>query len=412
MSLRSDDLNSVGELYTENYFRQLVVAIEATPAFLGGLGELEDHGERGLVGETSLGAHCAVADRRERAFDEVGRAQMLPVLGGEVVEGEQRVAILDQALDRLVVFDAPGFDEGVERGERILLGLGHPNLLQRPLGFRLLALGQLVQDVGGLVHPAALAARLRPHFLDRLPEAERAVGDRELGRHRKPAPFEVEEQFPPGLRALAHAVDEADKFLLAFGRGADDDQQALRGVLEPGLHVDAVDPEVDVALGREIALAPARVLVRPGVLEPPDGRGREPAGILAEQCEQRLLEVAGGDALEVEDRDQHLEALRSARIGRQNRRRKADVLPPSPPRSRTRGHRTATGPMPVMISRSGRCPWRTSRRRPSSVSLSAWVLSKPQPRPRPPAPAALARHCVKPRSADRKMFLAGLVGKR
>jgi hypothetical protein len=37
--------------------------------------------------------------------------------------------------------------------------------------------------------------------------------------------------------------------------------------------------------------------------------------------------------------------------------------------------RTATGPMPVMISRSGRCPWRTSRWRPSSVSLSAWTLS-------------------------------------
>ena len=31
MSFRLDDLNSVGESYTENYFRQLVVAIEATP---------------------------------------------------------------------------------------------------------------------------------------------------------------------------------------------------------------------------------------------------------------------------------------------------------------------------------------------------------------------------------------------
>ena len=49
MSLRSDDLYTVGELYTENDFRQLVVAVEATPASLGGLGELEDHGERGLV---------------------------------------------------------------------------------------------------------------------------------------------------------------------------------------------------------------------------------------------------------------------------------------------------------------------------------------------------------------------------
>src|SRR4029077_7985874 len=110
----------------------------------------------------------------------------------------------------------------------------------------------------------------------------------------------------PRWRPLAHAVDESDKFLFAFGRGADDHQQALRGLLEPGLHMDAVDPEVNVAVGREITLAPTRMLVRPGLLEPPDGRGREPAGILAEQCDQRLLEITGGDALQVENRDQHL----------------------------------------------------------------------------------------------------------
>src|SRR5437870_219792 len=49
---------------------------------------------------------------------------------------------------------------------------------------------------------------------------------------------------------------------------------------------------------------------------------------------------------------------------------------PVPERSRTRGQRTATGPTPVTISRSGRWPWRTSRWRPSSVSLSAWQLSR------------------------------------
>src|SRR5262245_16310908 len=68
------------------------------------------------------------------------------------------------------------------------------------------------------------------------------------------------------------------------------------------------------------------MLLRPGFLESSDGRRRQPAGILAEQRDQRLLEVAGGDALEVEDRDQHLEALRSAGVGRQNRRREADAL--------------------------------------------------------------------------------------
>jgi len=64
------------------------VTIEATPAFLGGLGELEDHGERGLVRKTSFRAHGAVTHGRERAFDDVGRAQMFPVLGREVVEGQ------------------------------------------------------------------------------------------------------------------------------------------------------------------------------------------------------------------------------------------------------------------------------------------------------------------------------------
>jgi len=36
------------------------------------LDQLEDHGERCLVEKTSLGTHRAVADRRERAFDDIG----------------------------------------------------------------------------------------------------------------------------------------------------------------------------------------------------------------------------------------------------------------------------------------------------------------------------------------------------
>ncbi len=51
LSLRSDDLDSVFELYTEDDFRQQVVAAQTIPTFLGGLCQLEDHGEGGLVGE-------------------------------------------------------------------------------------------------------------------------------------------------------------------------------------------------------------------------------------------------------------------------------------------------------------------------------------------------------------------------
>src|SRR5436853_1516421 len=47
-----------------------------------------------------------MADGCEGALDRVGRAQVLPVLGGKIVEGEQHVAILGQTCDRLVVFRA------------------------------------------------------------------------------------------------------------------------------------------------------------------------------------------------------------------------------------------------------------------------------------------------------------------
>jgi hypothetical protein len=77
------------------------------------------------------------------------------------------------------------------------------------------------------------------------------------------------------------------------------------------------------------APTPAHMLLRPAILEPPDGRGREPAGVLAEQCDQGLVEIARRDALEIQDRDQHLEALRATRVGRQDRRPPAAGAPRS-----------------------------------------------------------------------------------
>jgi hypothetical protein len=65
LSLRSDNLDSIAELYTEDDFRQLVVAIEATPTSFGSLGELEDHGERGLVRERDILARLPISQIRE-----------------------------------------------------------------------------------------------------------------------------------------------------------------------------------------------------------------------------------------------------------------------------------------------------------------------------------------------------------
>ena len=64
-------------------------------------------------------------------------------------------------------------------------------------------------------------------LVERLPEAERAVADGQLGRDRQPARLEVDQQLPPALRALAHADLEADQFLLALRRRADQHQHAL-----------------------------------------------------------------------------------------------------------------------------------------------------------------------------------------
>ncbi len=69
---------------------------------------------------------------------------MLPVLGGEIVERQQCVAILGQALGGLLVFQLVGFEEDVEGGLGGDPGLCHPDLLQRPLGLRLRAHWQLV----------------------------------------------------------------------------------------------------------------------------------------------------------------------------------------------------------------------------------------------------------------------------
>ena len=276
-----DDLAPVGKLHTSNDLWQLVVAVKATPGLLRAFDQLEDHGERGPVREASLRADRPVSDGREGAFDRIRRTQVLPMFGREVVEGEQRVPVLLEAFGGLLVFDGIGLVEGVERRLGVLPRFGHPDVLQHALGPGLLALGQLVENVGGLMHPTSLLTGPRPDFADRLPEAERAISDGDLGRHRQTPALEIEQQRAPVVSALARAVDKAEQLLLTLGRGADDDQNALRLVLQTRLQVDAVGPDVDVALGRQVALAPSLVFVEPDVLEPRDGRGRQARTILA-----------------------------------------------------------------------------------------------------------------------------------
>jgi hypothetical protein len=69
------------------------------------------------------------------------------------------------------------------------------------------------------------------------------------------------------IAPLADAVREADKLPFAVRRRADDYQNALRVVLESRLQMDTIGPNVDVALGGQIARPPAYMLGGPDILE-------------------------------------------------------------------------------------------------------------------------------------------------
>lgn len=86
--------DSVDEWGSLDHVGEQLGAVQEPPAPLSGLHQLEDHGEARLSRAVSFGAAMPQSDRGERALDGIGRAQVTPVLGREVVEREQHVAVL------------------------------------------------------------------------------------------------------------------------------------------------------------------------------------------------------------------------------------------------------------------------------------------------------------------------------
>ncbi len=119
--------------------------------------------------------------------------------------------------------------------------------------------------------------------------------------------LEVAQHRQPGLGRLAIPGGEGEELLVAVAEGPDDHQQAGLLLLEAGLHVHAVGPDVHQLAVGEITCVPALVLDLPGGLEPRDRRGRE-WGARAEQTAQRELEVAKRQAVQVQLRQQRSQA--------------------------------------------------------------------------------------------------------
>src|SRR5690349_24770943 len=82
-----------------------MMAVEAAPTLLGRLRKLEDHGKCRSVRQAPLRAYGSMPHGGEGAFNGVAGPQVLPMLGREVVERQQGLAVLRQAVHRLVVLD-------------------------------------------------------------------------------------------------------------------------------------------------------------------------------------------------------------------------------------------------------------------------------------------------------------------
>ena len=159
------------------------------------------------------------------------------------------------------------------------------------------------------------------------------MADRQLRLLRQPPLLEIEEQFLPVLLALTEAVHDGDQFLPAFGRGPHEDEQALlliALVFQPHVDVNTVGPDVDELLAQEVTAVPFLVFLAPLLLETDDDFGTEALGVLAEQCLQGFGVIACRDTLQIEPRDQLLDAPALPQIGRQDRRREDHSLIDAP----------------------------------------------------------------------------------
>src|SRR5215212_11694751 len=88
---------AVAEVHALDHLGEALRAVQPAPVPLGRLGELEHHGQGGLTRQAALGLVGPQPDGSEGAFDRVAGPDVLPVLGGEVVEGEQALTVLAQA---------------------------------------------------------------------------------------------------------------------------------------------------------------------------------------------------------------------------------------------------------------------------------------------------------------------------
>jgi hypothetical protein len=123
------DLDAVAADDAPDHLGHLNFALPPAPGLQGGHDELEDHQRGGCLRKGTFGADRAMPDGGEHTRDRIRGLHVVPVLGGEVIEGQQGVAVLGQALDGTGVLGPMLLLDDGEGGFRRLAVRRHPTLL-------------------------------------------------------------------------------------------------------------------------------------------------------------------------------------------------------------------------------------------------------------------------------------------
>ena len=127
------DFDSVAEFYTADDLRQLILSSQRSPVFRRRHDQLENHEPRRVLRERTFHAHRAMPNRRKGAFNRIRCPQMRPMLGREIEERQQCVAVPEKAIDGLVVLWRVFLGEGRHRGVGDSAVFGEPDFAQIPM---------------------------------------------------------------------------------------------------------------------------------------------------------------------------------------------------------------------------------------------------------------------------------------
>ena len=105
-----------------------VGCVDRSPAGLSGLDELKGHRQPSHSRARPFSDLASMPDRGESRLDRIRRAQMNPVFGGVVIEGEQLVKIVGDLRDRFGKLGPVGCREPAHGVEGMSFVLSVPDL--------------------------------------------------------------------------------------------------------------------------------------------------------------------------------------------------------------------------------------------------------------------------------------------